>query len=312
MAKKFAVEQAFGHAAAVERDIVFLPGAAQVMQATGDHFLAGAGFAVNQHVHRSIRDIENQLADLGHLRRAADQPGFEIIAVIEPTAQGFDFENELALFQRPAHYFDQVTGRKWFLHEVVSATAHGIDCQRHVAMTSNDDHRQVGVKLIDPAQQSHAVHSRQAHVGDDDAGVIRLQAALSLFGRGHGINMNPGQLHRLFATEANIWIIFNQKDGECLLHGASLSAAERGSRTTNCAPPSGVDSASKSPPKSRKMSREMVSPSPRPSPGCLVVKNGSNKCASAAGEKPLPLSLTSKARRPSSCISARNVISRRG
>ena len=37
----------------------------------------------------------------------------------------------------------------------------------------------------------------------------------------------------------------------------------------------------------------MLSPSPVPLPGALVVKNGSNTWASTSGGMPLPLSLTS-------------------
>jgi hypothetical protein len=74
VAEEFAVEQAVGHAAAVERDVIFLPGAGQVVQAAGDHFLAGAGFAERsarrpQHSATSRINCRN----LGHLRRAADQ-----------------------------------------------------------------------------------------------------------------------------------------------------------------------------------------------------------------------------------------------
>ena len=110
MTKEFAVEQAVGHAAAVQRDVIFLTGAGKVVQAAGDHFLAGAGFAENQHVDRSIRHIEDQLPNLGHLRRAADQTGFKVVTMIEATAQCFDFEHQLPFFQGAANDLDQIAG----------------------------------------------------------------------------------------------------------------------------------------------------------------------------------------------------------
>jgi hypothetical protein len=228
-------------------------------------------------------DVEDQLADLGHLRRAADQAGFEVVAVIEAAAQGFDFEHQFALFQRAADDLDQIAGRERLLHEIVGAAAHRLDGQRHVAVAGDDDHRQIGVELIDPAQQRHAVHAGQAHVGDDDAGEVGGQAALRLFGAGDGVDRDAGQLHGLFATEADIGIVLDEQDGELGFHGVAFSLAEMevagsgGSRMTKRAPPPGAGPASRSPPKSRRMSREMVSPRPRPSPGCLVVKKGSNR-----------------------------------
>jgi hypothetical protein len=100
-------------------------------------------------------------------------------------------------------------------------------------------------------------------------------------------------LHGLFATEADIGIVFDEQDGESGFMAVALfrgSGGTAGSRMTKRAPPPGAGPASRSPPKSRRMSREMVRPRPRPSPGCLVVKKGSNRCSSALGVKPLPLS----------------------
>jgi len=127
MPEQFAVEQVVGHAAAVERDVILLLGAGQVVQATGNHFLASTGLAEDQHIDRGARHIEDQLPDPGHLRRTPDQPGLEIVAMIQPAAQGFDFEHQFPLLQRPTDDIDQVAGRKRLLHKIVGTAAHGLD-----------------------------------------------------------------------------------------------------------------------------------------------------------------------------------------
>ena len=276
VAEQLAVEQRLGHATAVEGNVIVLAGVAEVMQAAGDHFLAGTGLAHDQHIDGGAGDIENQLADPRHLRRAADQARFEIVAVIEPAAQRFDFEHQRAFFQRTADDLDQIGGRKRLLHEVVGAVAHRLDRQRHIAVAGNDDHRQIGVEGIDAFEQRHAIGAGQAHVGDDDAGKIRPQQALGLLGAGNAGDRDASELHRLLATEADIEIVFDEQDLERRNHDR-LSLGGSGRRMTKRAPPPGAGPASRSPPKSRRMSREMVSPRPRPSPCCLVVKKGSKR-----------------------------------
>ena len=43
--------------------------------------------------------------------------------MVEAATQGVDFEDQFALFQRPADDVDQIAGRERFLHEIVGAAA---------------------------------------------------------------------------------------------------------------------------------------------------------------------------------------------
>ena len=65
-----------------------------------------------------------------------------------------------------------------------------------------------------------------------------------------------------------------------------------GKETVNAAPPADNDSASISPPCSRTIDRQILSPSPVPPPGRLVVKNGSNSFGRTSGFIPDPSSST--------------------
>jgi hypothetical protein len=91
-----------------------VPARAQVVQAAGNQFLAGAGFAVNQHVGGAAGQTGQAVAQLLHAGGAADQLAFEQVALLQLAAQVAHLQHQPALFQRPAHDLDQYSGGKGF------------------------------------------------------------------------------------------------------------------------------------------------------------------------------------------------------
>ncbi len=73
VAEEFAFDDAFWQRAAVDGDERPVPAAAEAMQGCGDDFLAGAGFAFDEHVDVGVRDMAQGLLDALHGGRGADE-----------------------------------------------------------------------------------------------------------------------------------------------------------------------------------------------------------------------------------------------
>ena len=108
MAKNFGFEQGFLQGSAVDRHHLAAASGAAAMQGLGDHFLPGAGFALNQHGCVGGRDGLDQVEDFLHGARIADQrpraPGFQLppverIATAEFRAVEFAADDDLQFIE---------------------------------------------------------------------------------------------------------------------------------------------------------------------------------------------------------------------
>jgi len=221
VAEDFAVEQGFRQAAAVDGDEIAVPARAGFVQAACDEFLAAAGFAVDEHVGGAVGEAGEHLAQLLHARRAADQLAFELVALGELAAQVAHFEDEAALFQGAADDFDEEFRREGFLDEIVGAVLHRLNGHRHVAVAGDQDDGQFRVKGEQFAQEGHAVHFRQAHVADHDAAEVGPQLPARLFGRAGAFGGDAFELQRLFATQRDVGVVFNDQYLERFSHQRS-------------------------------------------------------------------------------------------
>ncbi|MNH29188.1 hypothetical protein D3C79_894030 [compost metagenome] len=91
VAENLAFEQVFRQAATVQRHERLALAAAEVVQAAGDQFLAGTGFAFDQHVGRGIGDVGDQFAQVLHGRRAANDAPLQAALFGQLAAQGHHF-----------------------------------------------------------------------------------------------------------------------------------------------------------------------------------------------------------------------------
>ena len=219
VAEELAVEQGFGHAAAVDGNEIAVPARAQIVQAAGDQFLAGTGFAVDQDVGSAAGQAGQAVAQLLHTRRAADQLAFEQVTLLQLATQVAHLQHQPALFQRPADHLDQVFRRKRFLDKVVGAILHCLHGHRHVAVAGDQHHRQFRVEGQCLAQEGHAVHLGQADVADHDAAEVTAQSAPRLFGAAGALGGDAFELQRLLATQRNVRVILDDQYFQCLSHG---------------------------------------------------------------------------------------------
>ena len=72
-------------------------------------------------VDRGTGDVEDQLADLWPSAASGRSGRIRCRRGDRAATQGVDFEDQFALFQRPADDVDQIAGRERFLHEIVVA-----------------------------------------------------------------------------------------------------------------------------------------------------------------------------------------------
>ena len=218
VAEYLALEQALRQAAAVEGDELFALASAEVVQAARDQFLAGAGFALDQHVGVGIGDVGDQFAQLLHGRRTTDDALLQRLAPGQLAPERADFAGQAALFQSTAHDIDQALGGEGFFHEVIGAIAHRANGHADVAVTGDQHHRQAGVALFEPREQLQAIDAGQADVADDDAGEILVDALQGLLGAGHADAVDVFQGQRLLAAEQYMGIVFDDQNGEALAH----------------------------------------------------------------------------------------------
>ncbi|MNZ48147.1 hypothetical protein D3C78_658850 [compost metagenome] len=91
VAKDFALEQVFRQTAAIERHKRLVLAPAEIVQATGDQLFAGTGLAFDQHVGRGVGNVGDQLTQLLHGARAADDAAFQAALFCQLAAQGQHF-----------------------------------------------------------------------------------------------------------------------------------------------------------------------------------------------------------------------------
>ena len=145
MAEDFTFEKRFRQPAAVDGDEIAFGARAGIVQAAGDQFLAGAGFAMDEDVRRAAAEGPDQPANAGHAGRVADQTGVEEVTLVELAAQLADLQHQPSFFQRAAGNIDQLLGGERLLQKIVGTVFHRLHGHRHVAVAGDQDHRQFGV-----------------------------------------------------------------------------------------------------------------------------------------------------------------------
>jgi hypothetical protein len=202
VAEDFAVEQRFGQPAAVDGDEVALAARAGFVQAAGDQFLAGAGFAVDQHVGGAVGQAGDHLRARAACRaRVADQARSIWSRLRQLVRRSRTSSTRRRFSSARRTTLDQMLGRERLLDEVVGAVLHRLHGHRNVAVAGDQHHRQFGVDGLHFAQEGHAVHARQADVADHDAAKIR-PSRRALLGAAGAFGGNAFELQRLLATEA--------------------------------------------------------------------------------------------------------------
>ncbi len=218
VAEEFAVQQGIGQSTAVEGDVGRVAAARMVVQGAGHHFFARAGFTANEHIDGGVGNFHHQLPDALHGKGLAHQLALQPLAEGEGAAQMAHLQRQAAFVKSALHHFHQLFGGKGFGDEVISTAAHGLHRQRDIAVACNHDDGQIGVEVMRFFDECHATGSGQAHIGDDDTRHARAQVGLNGLDAIEGANGDVGQLQRLHAAQLQVFVVFDQKDGEVGVH----------------------------------------------------------------------------------------------
>ena len=137
---------------------------AEVVQAARDQFFSRARFAEDDDVGRLRRQVQHQLAHLGHGRAAPHDARLDAHPLLELAAQIHVFQHQMAFIERAAAHFHQQVGGKRLFDEIVGATAHGAHGHRHVAVARDEDDGQAGILRHGDIEQFQAIHAGQLDI----------------------------------------------------------------------------------------------------------------------------------------------------
>ncbi|MNQ72221.1 hypothetical protein D3C85_869200 [compost metagenome] len=282
MAKQFALDHRLRQRSGVDRDKRPVAPVRQVVQGAGHHFLASAGFTEDQHIRLGRRQCGDLLAQAQHRRRLADQSGTQFIAVTQGQPQAAVFQHQLAQGQGAAHAVEQRIAGKGFFEEVISTGTHGLHRQRYIAVSGDQQYRQLRVLGVQFAQQFETVHAGHADVADHHARPIALKTRGQALGFGQGQDLQASQVQRLAQGLAQVGIVVDQHYLDAVVDEVAHSlrssdgcrltpGAPARSRRVIRAPPSLWLANDSSPPKARIRVSQMASPRPSPWVRVLVV-----------------------------------------
>ena len=151
-----------------------------LMQGPGNHLLARAAFAHDQHRGLGIGDLGQLVVQLEHGRALAEQV-FEAARSLQRLAERMDLLLELPPFDRAAEDDGQQLHFDRLGDEVVGPRANGGNRRLQVAEGRHHDDRHVGPVGHQPRAELQPVHARHLQVGQHD---LEIFAAGGLEGLG--------------------------------------------------------------------------------------------------------------------------------
>lgn len=129
-------------------------------------------FPANDHIDRQLRQFQHLAAQCLHAGRYAEQRGVQAGSGIGLLMQAAVFQHQLAFLEGAPQVADQGFRAEGFFQKVIGPFAHRLHSHRHIAMTGQEDDRQVAVCALQPGQQLQTAHAWHAHIGQHDAGEV--------------------------------------------------------------------------------------------------------------------------------------------
>ena len=169
--EQLALQQRVGQGRDVHGDERLLPPLAMLVQAPGNHLLARAALAHDQHRGLGIGDLRQLVVELEHGRALAEQV-FETARSLHRLAERMDLLLELPPFDRPAEDHRQQLHFDRLGDEVVGPGANGGNGRLQAAEGRHHDHRHVGPVGHQPRAELQPVHARHLQVGQHDFEIL--------------------------------------------------------------------------------------------------------------------------------------------
>ena len=190
--------------------------------------LAGAGAAADQHAAVGGRHAVEGRAQLVHGRRLADH----LEADHRALAQLAHLALQLGGLQRAQRHQQQPVGLERLLDVVVGAALDGGDGGLDVAVARDDDHRQVGVGLLDDVEHLQAVEAAalQPDIEDDELRAALLDGLEGLIGIARQTRAVTVVLQEAGDHLADVGLVVDDQDVRChlsLLHSLAIMRRRR-------------------------------------------------------------------------------------
>ena len=164
VAEKFTFDHILSHRPAVDRHKIMVAPTAVFVQQSSYQFLAGSGFAHQQDIGVGIGNLADGCPEVLGRRGDTDKTRAGGTVCFELGAQRSILQGEHTLLQGFGDRLDQTLRRVGFFQEVIRAIAHCLDRGGHVAVTGNQNHRQIAVNSVQPPLQLGAAHAGHADI----------------------------------------------------------------------------------------------------------------------------------------------------
>ncbi len=260
MAEQLGLEQRLGQGRAVHRHERAVGARARVVDGPGDQLLARARLALDEHGGVQPGHARDQLVDLRHLVRLAHQrvdalPRLQLLAEL-PVLAG-----EPPRLQRPPHHELDLLHPERLGQVVGGAGVHRLDGGGHRREGGQDDHGQVGLRLVQALEDAEAVEAGHPEVHQDEVEGLVLghaHARLAAVGHAHPVALAIEGLGEQLARDL---VVVGDEDERARAHRTGPAA---GRITRNVLPVPSSLSTSIWPLCSRTIWDVMKSPSPVP------------------------------------------------
>ena len=181
------------------------------MDRFGYQLFAGAAFTLDQHGGAAGSDLSDQVKNLEHGIRFADDM-LKVIALFQRTLELLIFFFHPAAGHGGAHVGQQLFVVPGLLDEISRALLHGTDGVIQRAIGGNHDHGKLGIARANVSQDFQPVAVRQGKVEQDKIKGMFAQAGQSIFtglGRLHTV---PFELQQRFQRLADAGFIIDDQN----------------------------------------------------------------------------------------------------
>ena len=167
VAEELGFEQVLRQRGAIDRhEGLMLPVRIEVQRAR-DELLARAALALDQDGRVGIRDLRDEIVDLLHPLRGADDV-LKAVLLLDDLAQVADLALVVLVIERALDGELQLVHLERLGDVVVGAHLHRLDADLELLVGGDHDHRRAGDDLLALAQHVQAADFVHAHVGDDE------------------------------------------------------------------------------------------------------------------------------------------------
>ena len=172
--EQLAFDQILGYSAAIDRNKIVAAAWTVFMDISGQRVLTGPRLTMKEHVCGDIQYRINGRHHPLHSRRIAQHPGAGAGKVSELSFQPPVLKRQMPFLKGMPQKFNQLLVIKRFLDEIVGTLLHGRYRRADIALTSQQNDRNIFINLPDALQHIQAVHARHVVITQDDALEIRM------------------------------------------------------------------------------------------------------------------------------------------